>query len=188
MSELVILSDSILVARADEDAVVIAVREHARLVYRICYTALRNHQDAEDATQDTFLRVLRYRRKLEEVRDARSWIARIAWRVATERRRAPAHTGLDELGRTIGVLRSSLASAEDVLLGTEMTELLQRLIAGLPPKLQDPLSLSSLEEMSHADIAKVLDISEAAARSRIARARQLLKERLASLLEGKHAT
>ena len=102
MSELVILSDSILVARADEDAVVIAVREHARLVYRICYTALRNHQDAEDATQDTFLRVLRYRRKLEEVRDARSWIARIAWRVATERRRAPAHTGLDELGGRLG--------------------------------------------------------------------------------------
>ena len=49
MSELVILNDGILAARAGEDAVDVAVREHARLVYRICYCVLRNHQDAEDA-------------------------------------------------------------------------------------------------------------------------------------------
>jgi len=188
VSELVILNDGILAARTGEDAVDVAVRDHARLVYRICYSALRNHQDAEDATQDTFVRVVRYRRKLEEARDSRSWVARIAWRVAVERRRVPRHTGLEEMDSAISELRSSLASAEDVLLGTEMTELLERLMVGLPPKLRDPLTLSSLEEMSTADIASLLEISEAAVRSRIARARQVLKEKLASLLERKHAT
>jgi len=188
VSELVILNDGILAARTGEDAVGVAVREHARLVYRICYCVLRNHQDAEDATQDTFVRVLRYRRKLEEARDVRSWIARVAWRVAVERRRAPTHTGFEGLDSTISALRSSLASAEDVLLGTEMTELLERLMVGLPPKLRDPLLLVSLEEMSIGEIASLLEISEAAVRSRIARARHVLKEKLTSLLEVKHET
>ena len=188
MSELVILHDRMLAARVAEDAVDAAVREHARLVYRICYCVLRNHQDAEDATQETFLRVLRYRAKLEEVRDRRSWVARIAWRVACDRRRGASHVGLEETEDTIGRLRSSFASADEVLLGSEMAELLERLMAGLPQKLRDPLVLSSLEEMSPGDIAGVLDISEAAVRSRIARARQMLKEKLASLLEGKHAS
>src|ERR1700738_4391533 len=72
-----------------EDQLDLAVREHARLVYRVAYSVLRDHHDAEDATQETFLRVLRYRRKLAGIRDSRTWLARIAWRVALERRKAP---------------------------------------------------------------------------------------------------
>ncbi len=48
----------------EDDQLELAVREHARLVYRVAYSVLRDHHDAEDATQETFLRVLRYRRKL----------------------------------------------------------------------------------------------------------------------------
>ncbi len=58
------------------------VREHSRLVYRIAYAVLRRHHDAEDATQETFLRVLRYSSKLDDVEDPKTWLARIAWRVA----------------------------------------------------------------------------------------------------------
>lgn len=72
-------------ARTHEDVLEAAVREHARLVYRVAYSVLRNHHDAEDATQETFVRVLRYRRKLSEVQSQRNWLARIAWRVAAER-------------------------------------------------------------------------------------------------------
>jgi RNA polymerase sigma-70 factor, ECF subfamily len=71
----------------NEDAIEAAVREHARLVYRIAYSVLRNHHDAEDATQETFVRVLRYGRKLEGVEDPKTWLAKIAWRVAVERSR-----------------------------------------------------------------------------------------------------
>ena len=42
------------------------VRQHSGMVYRIAYAALRSHHDAEDAAQETFLRVLRYSRKLAE--------------------------------------------------------------------------------------------------------------------------
>src|ERR1700740_1334776 len=61
------------------------VRRHSRLVYRIAYAALRSHQDAEDATQETFLRVLHYSSKLVRVENPKAWLARIAWRVAIDR-------------------------------------------------------------------------------------------------------
>jgi hypothetical protein len=61
------------------------VRGHSRLVYRIAYAVLRSHHDAEDATQETFLRVLRHRSKLAAVEDPKTWLARIAWRAAVDR-------------------------------------------------------------------------------------------------------
>ena len=63
------------------------VREHSRLVYRIAYAVLRSHHDAEDATQETFIRVLRYSSKLAAVDNPKTWLARIAWRVAVDRSR-----------------------------------------------------------------------------------------------------
>jgi RNA polymerase sigma-70 factor, ECF subfamily len=172
--------------RSDEDELELAVREHARLVYRVAYSVLRNHHDAEDATQEAFVRVVRYRRKLAGVRDPRSWLARVAWRVAIERRRKVAEVSLDDRDQVVRQMRSLAAGAEEIVLGEEMNGFLEKLMAGLPGKLRDPLTLSTVEEMSPADIAEVLGIKEAAVRSRLFRARRILREKLAVLLEGKH--
>jgi RNA polymerase sigma-70 factor, ECF subfamily len=175
-------------ARTEDDRLELAVREHARLVYRVAYSVLRDHHDAEDATQETFLRVLRYRRKLTGVRDARTWLASIAWRVAVERRRKASEISLDDEAAVIEQIRSVAAGADEVMLSAEMSVFLGTLIAALPAKLRDPLTLSTVEEMSPADIAEVLGIKEAAVRSRLFRARQILREKLTALLEGKHGT
>jgi len=187
--EQVIVSQAIPATRQETaDGVLEAtVREHARLVYRICYSVLRNHHDAEDATQETFLRVLRYRRKLEGVREQRAWLARVAWRTAVERRRRRNEVALDEV-RNADQIRSSDMSADQTLLGAEAGRLMERLIAALPGKLRDPLTLSTLEEMTPAGIAEVLGLNEAAVRSRLFRARQILREKLAALLGVKHGS
>jgi RNA polymerase sigma-70 factor (ECF subfamily) len=164
----------------------LAVRQHARLVYRVAYSVLRNHHDAEDATQETFVRVLRYRRKLAGVRDPRTWLARIAWRVAVERRPRRSEIALDDVAEAVEKVRASVAGADDMVMSAEMKNFLQALIAALPAKLRDPLTLSTVEEMSPTDIAEVLGLKEAAVRSRLFRARQILREKLTSLLEGKH--
>jgi RNA polymerase sigma-70 factor (ECF subfamily) len=174
--------------RTEDDQLELAVREHARLVYRVAYSVLRDHHDAEDATQETFLRVLRYRRKLAGVRDARTWLARIAWRVAVERRRNVSVVALDDVAAVVEQIRAHAAGAEEVMLTAEMRGFLGTLIAALPAKLRDPLTLSTVEEMSPADVAEVLGIKEAAVRSRLFRARQILRERLSALLDGKHGT
>jgi len=184
----VILSDAMAAAQSGENALEAAVREHARLVYRIAYSVLRNHHDAEDATQDTFVKVLRYDRKFERVRDRKTWLARIAWRVAVDRRRKRPEITLDELRASVDHLRSAIAAPEDLAITAEMTGLLARLIAGLPGQLRDAVTLSSIHEMTPRDVAQVLEISEAAVRSRLFRARQILKERMSALLEGKHET
>src|SRR5262245_44838917 len=72
---------------AGAEAIEALVREHSRLVYRIAYAVMRSHHDAEDATQETFMRVLRYSSKLPAVENPKTWLARIAWRVAVDRRR-----------------------------------------------------------------------------------------------------
>jgi RNA polymerase sigma factor (sigma-70 family) len=56
---------------------------------------------------------------------------------------------------------------------------LEKLIAALPAKLREPLILSTVEEMSPREVAETLEINEAAVRSRVFRARQILKEKLA---------
>lgn len=186
MAELVIANQAVTGVRMAEDALENAVREHAGLVYRIAYSVLRDHHEAEDATQETFIRVLRYRKKLDGIRDLRSWVARIAWRVATERRTRRSEVAFEASGDAVAQLRSSFIGAEEILLGTEMLSILERLIAGLPPKLRDPLTLSTVEEMSPADVATILGINEAAVRSRLFRARHVLKLKLSALLEGRH--
>jgi len=161
----------------------LAVREHARLVYRVAFSVLRNHHDAEDATQETFIRVLRYGRKMTGIRDQRTWLARIAWRVAVERRKKTPELQLEDGSETMTQLRSQAVGADEAMLGAEKIVSLQRLIATLPAKLRDPLTLSTVKEMSPKDISQVLGTSEAAVRSRLFRARQILREKLTTLQE-----
>jgi RNA polymerase sigma-70 factor, ECF subfamily len=165
----------------EKDQVETMVREYSRLVYRIAYSVLRNSHDAEDSTQETFLRVLRYGKDLSRISDRKAWIARIAWRSAVERRkqvmRSPAGTeGADD------ELESPGPSADGSLLEHERGQLLERMIAALPDPLRQPLVLSTLQEMSPREVAEVLCINEAAVRSRTFRARQILKEKLSTAI------
>lgn len=158
------------------------VREHSRMVYRIAYAALRSHPDAEDAVQETFVRVLRYGSKLDGVRDPKTWLARIAWRVAVDRfKRRPGkqEIPLEDHRETAGEVASSESSAEDSALAAQVGGTLEKLIEALPEKLRGPLMLSALEEMKPVEVAATLGVSEAAVRSRVFRARQILKEKLA---------
>jgi len=185
--EAVISNQALSLAETGEDALEAAVREHARLVYRIAYSVLRNHHDAEDATQETFVRVLRYGRKLEGVRDRKTWLARIAWRVAVERRKKLPEIPLEEI-EARAQLRSQFLSAEEGVLGREMAGVVAALISVLPAQLRDVLALSAVQELGSAEIAEVLGTSESSVRSRMFRARQILKERLEARMEGKHGT
>ena len=158
------------------------VREYSRLVYRIAYAVLRRHHDAEDATQETFLRVLRYASKLDAVGDPKTWLARITWRVAVDRSRQHGRrleVSLDDPEKPSGEIASSETPADTTVHGAQVGAVLEKLIATLPDKLRQPLILSALEEMSPRDVAAVLGISEAAVRSRVFRARQILREKLA---------
>ncbi len=157
------------------------VRQHSRLVYRIAYAALRSHHDAEDATQETFLRVLRYSHKLASVEDPKTWLARIAWRVAvgrSKRRGGQREVSLDDPERPDDQSPSAEAPADQAMQGAQVGARLELLMAALPEKLRQPLILSAVEEMSPREVAVTLGINEAAVRSRVFRARQILREKM----------
>ncbi len=180
----VIVNDAIGLAEAREDLLELAVREHSRLVYRIAYSVLRNHHDAEDATQETFLKVMRARGKLAELQDVRNWVARIAWRVAVERGKRARQAVSEEIA--LDLIPAGGENADETVLGREMANILENLIPSLPPKLRDVITLSTIGELSPADVAQVLGVNEAKVRSRLFRARKMLREKLAVILEGKH--
>jgi RNA polymerase sigma-70 factor, ECF subfamily len=163
------------------------VRQHARLVYRVAYLLLRNHHDAEDATQETFVRVWRHRKRLPEVLDRKAWLARIAWRVALDRRKNPAEIPLADAAEAVFKLYAAGESAERIASDKQMAVLLDQLIATLPAKLRDPILLSLDQELTQAEIGRVLSIPESSVRTRLFRARQILRQKLSSILEGKNA-
>lgn len=179
------LSEPFPVADAAANEFEVAVHDHARLVYRIAYSVLRNHHDAEDATQETFIRCLRSLKRTM-VRDWRAWLARTAWRVALDRRPRGREISLDNAAEIAASLRASGAGAEETAANQQMAALLERLIAALPHELREPLTLSTIEELSSPDIAQLLGIPEGSVRTRLMRARQILKEKLSAVLEGKH--
>lgn len=182
-----ILSDASAMDEAANCELEAVVRQHARFVYQIAYLLLRNHHDAEDATQETFVRVWRHRKRLPEVLDLRAWLARIAWRVALDRRKNAAEISFADAAEAVLNLCAAGESAEKVTSDKQMAVLLDQLIATLPGKLRDPMLLSLNQELSHAEISRVLNIPESSVRTRLFRARQILRQKLSSLLGGKDA-
>ena len=123
------------------------------------------------------MRVLRYNSTLAAVENPKTWLARIAWRVAVGRSKRHGRMQeipLEDPEKPLEVAASD-APADETVNGAQISAALERLIAALPAKLREPLILSTLEEMSPREVAATLGINEAAVRSRVFRARQILK-------------
>src|SRR5258706_4337020 len=134
------------------------VQQHQRMVYRIAFSVLRNHHDAEDAAQEAFLKVFRNAAKLDQVNDAKGWVARIAWNAALDRKRQsrPAEISAEDLTRGIQSLRDAGRSPEEIANTSEMQRLLAQIMRTLPAKLLDALTLATVEELGDAEVAVAL--------------------------------
>lgn len=177
-------------AQSREDALSVAVHDHARFVFKVAFSVLRNRDDAEDAAQEAFLRAMKHAREFARVEDQRAWLARTVWRIAIDRVRRGNPVSIDDTGNehVIAQLRElqtrdQLASAEALMISGEMIAFMQTLIAGLPPELRDVINLSTVDEMTSSEISAVLGVADATVRTRLMRARQLLKEKVTAVLE-----
>ena len=174
---------------AGEDPVEALVAQHAGMVFRIAYSILRHRDDAEDAVQECFLRVIKFRKRLAFVRNSKTWLARIAWTTALDRRAARAACNenshaLDE--EMLKQMPANNIATDEALAGRELQELLECLVDALPEELRYPLKLSTVHELNSTEIAEILGIPESSVRTRLLRARRLLKEKLSARLEVKN--
>lgn len=161
--------------RAEEDALAALVTEYSSTLYRVAFSVLRNPADAEDAVQEAFLRVLRHRDSLADVRDRRVWLIRIVWNIVLDRkRRAKTRPETDDVAELARVLPSNGLSAEQIAAAAQHHAGVLACVEQLPAKEREVLMLSAFEELSSVEIATVLGITESSVRSRLFRARNLM--------------
>jgi RNA polymerase sigma-70 factor, ECF subfamily len=161
--------------RAEDAALAALVDQYAGALYRVAFSVLRNQADAEDAVQEAFVRVLRHRDTLGEVRDHRVWLIRIVWNIVLDRkRRAKTRPETDDVADLARVLPMKGLSAEEQAAAAQHHAHVLACVDQLPAKERQVMMLSAFEELSSVEIAAVLEISESSVRSRLFRARNLM--------------
>lgn len=164
---------------ASQEALAALVEQYAPTLYRVAFSVLRNAADAEDAVQEAFLRVLRHRAALDEVRDQRVWLIRIVWNLVLDRkRRAKTRPETDDISELARVLPAAGLGADERAAAAQHHARILELVDRLPAKEREVLVLSAFEELNSVEIAEVLGVTESSVRSRLFRARNLMADLL----------
>jgi len=171
-------------------------RDFAPRVYNLARRMLGNDADAEDVTQDVLLQVVR---KLDTFRGEAAfptWLHRVTVNAALAHRRKRANRQAHQSGEPLdtvlddglgqphpGSLKPWSISPDQPVLDAETHELIERAIGELPETYRDVYVLADVEGMPNAEIAEVLGLSVAAVKSRLHRARLLMRDALAPHFE-----
>jgi RNA polymerase sigma factor (sigma-70 family) len=171
--------DTVLLARwvqgKDENAFATLVARHGPMVLAVCRRVLRDWQHAEDAFQATFLILARKPRKVRRPEALAAYLYGVALRLARKARRrcctSPALSAVVEP-------TDPHPQALDALSGRELLAMVDAEVARLPEVYRLPVLLCVLQERSVEEAARILDWTTGLVRSRLARGRQLLRQRL----------
>lgn len=177
------VSDADLAIRAaagDGDAFGRLVARHAPAVRRVARAALRNDADADDASQQAFLKAWQNIGSYDPTRDFRPWMMRIVVNAASDlRRRLKVRQSEPLPDSAVSREASPEQSAERALLHRRLEEAL----ATLPERQRIAITMFDAEGYSHADIASVLDVPQGTVRSDVFHGRRALRELLSSYRE-----
>jgi RNA polymerase sigma-70 factor (ECF subfamily) len=160
------------------------VERQWRFAYRVAWAVLRNRADAEDAAQETFLKIFRAR-AWRGLRDEKAFVARAAWRAAVDKLRARRMgTEGDSEFRT-EELRDAGPGPEGIAIAANWEAVVHRLIDSLPEELRQPLALSV--DLNSREIAAAMGVPEGTVRTRLMRARAMLREKITAMEERRYA-
>ena len=160
----------------DEAAWEDLVRTHTKRVYSICYRFTNSHTEAQDITQEVFLRVFRTLRSYRAGEGSFVvWLSRLTRNLLIDHyRRSKMDRATDSIEEQLPMLeeRSSTASRADALLAVrEASEILQAALQRLSPDLRETVMLRDLEELEYREVAQVLSVPEGTVKSRLNRGR-----------------
>ena len=152
------------------------VKIHTRRVYAICIRFTASVQEAQDLTQEVFLRVFR---SLKSFRAAEGsfvvWLTRLTRNLLIDHyRRSRQDRNTDSIEDQLPMLseRTAMsARADGLLAGREASEVLQAALQKLSPELRETVILRDLEELEYREIAQVLNVPEGTVKSRLNRGR-----------------
>jgi RNA polymerase sigma-70 factor, ECF subfamily len=188
-----------LVARAkagDTAAFSELVSKYEKKIYRLAKNITRHDEDAEDVLQDAFLKAYEHLDRFEGNSKFYTWLVRIAVNEALMKLRKrktdrtvpldePVDLGEDTMQREIAVWDGN---PEQQYSGEEMKKILEDALDTLKPDFRTVFTLRDIEELSTEETAEALDISVAAVKSRLLRARLALREKLTRQFKRKGGT
>jgi RNA polymerase sigma factor (sigma-70 family) len=160
----------------DQDAFAALVKRHGPLVLGVCCRVLLNEHAAEDAFQATFLLLARNVATIRKQSSLASWLYGVAYRVAQSAKRSAARRRRRET--EANAMRRTAVSSD--VSWREVQAVLDEELQQLPEIHRAAFVLCCLENRSRAEAARELGVTEGAVWNRVARARKLLRERLAA--------
>jgi RNA polymerase sigma factor (sigma-70 family) len=152
------------------------VRRHTRRIYNICYRFTGNRTEAEDLSQEVFLRVYR---TLSSYRFAQgafpTWVTSVTRNLLIDHYRRTRHdrvtSSLDDAMPVVENKESAARRPDDQALLGELSSQVQSALTKLSPELREAVILRDLQQLEYAEIQKVLSVPEGTVKSRINRGR-----------------
>jgi RNA polymerase sigma factor (sigma-70 family) len=151
------------------------IQRHGPMVFGLCRRVLRDHHQAEDAFQATFLVLVRKAPSLDRRRPLGNWLYTIAYHAALKARTSAAR----RLRREARAIRPDCVDARDEFESAELRLLLDAEVRRLPDKYRAPVILCYLQGRTNEEAAQELGWPSGTVKGRLARARNLLQDRLA---------
>ncbi len=176
-----------LVSRADETAFAELYDRYERSVYSLVFFKLKNESDAEDVTEEVFIKLWQRASAYAERGSVGAYIMTVAKNAATDHLRKKQDTlsltleaedGSTNGGREERELADTSNGPEDEVLRLERIEAVRSAIGSLPEHHSEVITLCDINEMSYRDAADVLSVDIGTVKSRLSRARRALRELL----------
>ena len=176
----------------ETDALEEVLSRYQARIFSVAYKIVRNHHDAQEITQDTLFAIYRKIGTFRGDSSLCAWICRIAMNISymkLRRRRKEPHIPIEEMPSQVGeesyraaILADQNRLADEWILRLEMMEKVRNALGELPEKYRQILHLEISNDYSNAEIGQRLNLSMGAVKSRLHRARVLLRGEMKHLV------
>lgn len=172
-------NDETLVERAgqgDAKAAAILVERHSEKVFALCFRTLRNRANAEDATQETFMRLWKHASKWKPT-GARfeSWLYRVAMNICLDQLRKSKRDAPESAAPERA---DDAPRQDDRVFAQEKRTLVDQALASLPDRQRFAINLCHYQELTNIEAADIMGVSVDALESLLARGRRSLRDKL----------
>jgi len=168
----------------DQDAWAIIVRQHWRKVFNIAYKFTGKHDEAEDLTQDVFLKIFKSLNTFDRRANFQTWLVSVSRNLCIDHYRS-VRKERETIDRDVDAGELTPASTTKspfaALEQRDRVELLKKALDELPPTLRSAVLLRDIQELSYQEIADRLNLPEGTVKSRINRGRSELARQIRRL-------
>jgi RNA polymerase sigma-70 factor (ECF subfamily) len=168
---------------------------HLDAIYTAALRLAGNADDAKDLLQDTVLRAYRFFDQFEPGTNCRAWLLTILYNNFKNHRRrgslhpmSPLDDEFSQSNQAVLPTERNWADPEQIVAQRWLGQRLEAAINELPPDFREPMLLVDVHDLSYPEVARVLEIPLGTVKSRVSRARSMLRERLKGTLDQRGKT